>query len=55
MGSTIRDHETASTWDPVTGKAIAGPLAGQSLTPVPATTSFWFGWFDFFPGTALYK
>jgi hypothetical protein len=55
VGSTIRDHETASTWDPVTGKAIAGPLAGQSLTPVPATTSFWFGWFDFFPGTALYK
>jgi uncharacterized protein DUF3179 len=55
VGSTIRDHQTASTWDPVTGKAIAGPLAGQSLTPVPATTSFWFGWFDFFPGTALYK
>jgi len=55
VGSTIRDHETASTWDAVTGKATAGPLAGQYLTPVPATTSFWFGWFDFFPGTALYK
>lgn len=55
VGSTIRDHETASTWDPVTGRAMAGPLAGQRLTPVPATTSFWFGWFDFFPGTALYK
>jgi hypothetical protein len=55
VGSTIRDHETASTWDPVTGKATAGPLAGQSLTTVPATTSFWFGWFDFFPGTELYK
>ena len=54
-GSTVRDHETASTWDPVTGKATAGPLVGQSLTAVPATTSFWFGWFDFFPGTALYK
>jgi len=55
VGSTIRDHETASTWDPVTGKATAGPRAGQRLTPVPATTSFWFGWFDFFPGTALDK
>jgi Protein of unknown function (DUF3179) len=55
VGSTIRDHETGSAWDPVTGKATTGPLAGQSLTPVPATTSFWFGWFDFFPGTALYK
>jgi hypothetical protein len=51
----IRDRETGSTWDPVTGAATAGPLAGQRLTPVPATTSFWFGWFDFFPGTALYK
>jgi len=55
VGSTVHDHETGSTWEPVTGKAIAGPLAGQSLTPVPATTSFWFGWFDFFPGTVLYK
>ena len=55
VGGTIQDHETASTWDPVTGKATVGPLAGQDLTPVPATTSFWFGWFDFFPGTALYK
>jgi uncharacterized protein DUF3179 len=55
VGSTIRDRETVTTWDPVTGKATAGPLAGQRLTPVPATTSFWFGWFDFFPGTALYK
>ncbi len=51
----IQDRETGSTWDPVTGMATAGPLAGRSLTPVPATTSFWFGWFDFFPGTALYK
>ncbi len=55
VGSTIRDHETGSTWDPVTGKATAGSLASQTLTPVPATTSFWFGWFDFFPETDLYK
>ncbi len=54
-GSTIRDRETSSTWEPVTGNATAGPLTGQHLTAVPATTSFWFGWFDFFPGTALYK
>ncbi len=55
VGSRVRDRETASIWDPVAGKATAGPLAGQHLTPVPATTSFWLGWFDFFPGTALYK
>lgn len=53
--SKFQDRETGTTWDPITGRAIAGPMAGQSLTPVPATTSFWFGWLDFFPGTALYK
>ena len=52
---SVLDQETGSTWDPVTGQAVAGPLSGQSLTPVPATDSFWFGWFDFFPGTALYS
>lgn len=55
VANAIRDRETGSTWDAVTGTATAGPLAGRRLTPVPATTSFWFGWFDFFPGTALYK
>jgi hypothetical protein len=55
VAGSIRDRETTSTWDPVSGEAIAGPQAGKSLTPMPATTSFWFGWFDFFPGTALYK
>lgn len=54
-GNAIRDRETGSTWNPLTGEATAGPLSGQRLAPVPATTSFWFGWFDFFPGTALYK
>lgn len=55
VGGAIQDRETSSTWDPVTGAATAGQLAGQHLMSVPATTSFWFGWFDFFPGTALYK
>ena len=51
----FQDRQTGTTWDPITGRAVAGSMAGQSLTPVPATTSFWFGWLDFFPGTALYK
>jgi hypothetical protein len=52
---TVVDQETGTTWDSVTGLATSGPLLGKSLTPVPATDSFWFGWFDFFPGTALYR
>jgi len=53
-GGMITDRETGSGWDPLTGKAICGALMGSSLTPIDATTSFWFGWFDFFPETALY-
>jgi len=52
---TVIDRETGTSWDPVTGRAASGVLVGQTLTPLPATDSFWFGWFDFFPGTALYR
>ena len=51
----VLDQETGSIWDQVTGQATAGVLVGQTLTPLAATDSFWFGWFDFFPGTALYR
>jgi hypothetical protein len=53
-GGSFTDAQTNSTWDPVTGRAIDGALKGTSLSAVPGTTSFWFGWFDFFPGTELY-
>ncbi len=53
-GRMVTDLETGSGWDPLTGQALNGPLAGFSLTPIDATTSFWFGWVDFFPDTALY-
>ena len=39
----------------VVGGLLTGPLAGTTLTAIPSTTSFWFGWFDFFPGTALWR
>ena len=52
---SIADQETGSRWDPVSGRAVDGSLAGTSLVQLPATNSFWFGWFDFFPGTELYK
>ncbi len=50
----VVDRDTGSTWDPVSGQATGGSLAGSALTKVPSTTSFWFGWYDFFPGTELY-
>ena len=53
-GTQITDRETGSTWD-VLGRAIAGPLAGQVLTPVVAINHFWFSWAAFKPETRLYQ
>ncbi|NJN84844.1 MAG: DUF3179 domain-containing protein [Caldilineaceae bacterium] len=50
----IRDQETGSVWLILTGLALDGPLAGQSLERLPSTSSFWFGWKDWYPETHLY-
>ena len=50
----IEDNETGSEWNKLSGKAVAGPLAGQSLAKVPFTLAFWFGWSDHYPATRLY-
>lgn len=47
------DEETGSTWD-VTGKAVAGPLAGATLTPVVSVNHFWFSWAAFRPETRVF-
>ncbi|MCI0846701.1 MAG: DUF3179 domain-containing protein [Chloroflexi bacterium] len=50
----IRDLETGSTWQALTGRAIDGPLAGEVLTRLTSNYSFWFAWSDFYPDTQLY-
>lgn len=35
------DDQTGSTWT-LAGKAVAGPLAGTQLEPLPSKVSFWF-------------
>ena len=34
-GTDLIDRETGSRWDGLSGKAISGSLAGETLTPVP--------------------
>jgi hypothetical protein len=51
---TLTDVETESTWDGLTGQATAGSLSGARLTQVKSTSSFWFGWKDFYPHTRVY-
>ncbi len=50
----LRDLETGTLWDLSEGEAIDGPLAGEKLSRVKSTTSFWFGWKDFHPDTLVY-
>ena len=48
----IVDAGTGSTWD-VLGRAVAGPLAGQQLTPLVSGNHFWFAWAVFKPETRV--
>jgi Protein of unknown function (DUF3179) len=50
----FRDHETGSGWD-VLGRAITGPLAGRTLTPVEHVDTFWFAWATFLPNTRVIR
>jgi hypothetical protein len=52
-GDRMVDAETRSSWDAVTGRAVSGPLAGRSLTAVPATTGFWHAWKAHHPDTQV--
>ena len=53
-GAAFTDRETGSTWD-LGGRATAGPLAGTSLTLVPARRALWFAVVGSSPGVALYR
>jgi len=49
------DDATGSVWR-LDGLAVAGPLAGRRLTPMPkAYVAFWFAWADFHPETGLWS
>ncbi len=51
----LRDDETGSTWQALTGRAIDGPMVGTALERLPSFYSFWFAWSDFHPDTQLYS
>ncbi|MCL4267750.1 MAG: DUF3179 domain-containing protein [Anaerolineae bacterium] len=53
-GDDIVDEQTGSTWN-IFGQAVAGELAGQSLTPVVKVDHFWFSWAAFQPDTRIYQ
>jgi hypothetical protein len=53
-GDRLADAETGSTWDPLTGRAVAGPLAGKALVLVPSSSALWYAWKAQFPETRVF-
>jgi len=53
-GDRMRDAETGSLWDPLTGRALEGPLEGQGLEPVVSTHGLWYAWRSQRPDTTLW-
>jgi hypothetical protein len=43
------DRHTSSRWDPLTGRATAGPLRGRRLRPVRHDEQLWFALAAFYP------
>lgn len=50
----VKDLETGSEWNGLTGEATAGSMAGNTLERLKSTTVFWFGWKDFHTETLVY-
>ena len=50
----LEDAETHSRWRLSDGEAIDGPLRSERLMRVTAHSAFWFGWYGFFPDSAVW-
>jgi hypothetical protein len=53
--TTLQDTATGTTWNILTGKAVAGPHTGKQLRRIPHHYIYWFAWVDFYPQTTLYS
>jgi hypothetical protein len=51
--ATLKDRQTATVWDARTGRAIEGPLEGDTLDRLETRRGFWFIWAAFYPDTGL--
>ena len=51
----VRDRESKSDWDLMTGRCIGGAHGGQQLEAVPSVTGFWFAWARHYPATRIWS
>ena len=50
----LKDKETGTYWTPATGKALAGPLVGETLTILPAPVTTAEAWRELYPSTVCF-
>lgn len=55
QGTKLRDEETGSLWNGLSGMAISGELEGAQLEGIQKTSAFWFGWVDYHPDTRVFE
>ncbi len=48
-GEAIVEDDAGNAYDAITGAGTS-----ESLVEVPAVTSYWFAWYDFYPSTSIY-
>jgi hypothetical protein len=53
--SILEDAETNSQWSALEGRAVAGPLQGTRLEPVPYLRSYWYAWSAYRPQTRIIR
>ena len=53
-GDQLHDAESGSTWDAISGQAVAGPLEGHRLRELVSTYSLWFAWQKYRPDTSVH-
>lgn len=54
-GDRLCDEETGTSWDPMTGRALEGPLEGAELEPMVFTQALWYAWWSVRPDTTLWN
>jgi hypothetical protein len=53
-GEMLRDRETGTVWDPMSGRAVTGPLSGEELEAIPLTSALWYAWRSQRPDTSVW-
>lgn len=55
INGVLRDRETETLWDPISGQGLDGELSSERLTRLNATMMYWFAWIGIYSDTEIYQ